>query len=107
MDGAVELKAPVNVGTVFNPWILGELLPGLLLALREPPPLPPELASLRNIPRELVAPLGSTKRIEALGGCTELMLTFGILVNPGFMDVIFGDGVWQKLIADVPSRNMQ
>src|ERR1700676_1841946 len=106
MDGAVELKAPTNVGTVSNPRILGELFPGCLLAeLWEPPPLP----SLTNIPRVLVTPLGSTNRIEELGSFTALMLIFGIRTYPGFMAfrLSFGDGFWQKLVAAVPSRNTQ
>src|ERR1700684_2309617 len=104
MDGDVELKAPTNVGTVSNPRILGELFPGCRLAgLWEPPPLP----SLTNIPRVLVTPLGSTNRIEELGSCTALMLIFGIRAYPGFMAFrfSFGDGVWQKVVAAVPSRN--
>jgi len=86
MDGAGEANAPVKVGTVSNPRIFGPSSfrpPGLLAEfLCEPPPLP-EFASLTKSPLVLVAPLGSTSRIEELGGRTELMLIFGILTYPG------------------------
>jgi hypothetical protein len=103
MDGAVELKAPVNVGTVSSPRIFPPPADMLAALLRELPP--EELASLRKIPRVLVAPLGSTNRIEVLGAWTEFLLILGILTYPGLrMPSFFGDELWPKLVAEAPSR---
>src|SRR5215469_13974148 len=107
MDGAVELNAPVKVGTVSRPRIFETMLfppPVLWGALLLRPP--GELASLTKSPRVLVAPLGSTSRIEELVGCTELMLTFGIFTYPGLSDFSCG-GVWLMLLTEAPSRNMR
>jgi hypothetical protein len=65
MEGAVELNAPTNVGTVFNPRRLGGSLTAWTYAAREPVPL--ELLSFTKTPRVLVMPLGSTRRMELLG----------------------------------------
>src|SRR5260370_42348877 len=105
MDGAVELKAPVKVGTVSNPRIFPALA-GLLAALwRGPPPV--ELASLTNNPRVLVTPFGRTSRIVELGGWTELMLILGILTYPGLMAgrFSFGGGVWPRLVGEGSSSD--
>jgi hypothetical protein len=109
MDGAGEANAPVKVGTVSKPTIFEPVLPlppNLLAALLcEPPPLPAELASLTNTPRVLVVPLGSTRRIEELGGSTEWMLIFGILTYPGLTTFSLGGGFWPKLLAARQTTN--
>jgi hypothetical protein len=61
---------------------------------------------LTNIPRVLVVPLGSTKRIEELGAWTELRLTFGILTYPGLRTPSFEGELWPKLVAEAPSRKV-